>query len=88
MNFVFKKTGEILDFWEFRKKFPNISFTTDGPDSAFLKKKGYVKLDGDSNPEIKPGQWTRPTQMAHEIEGKWLRVMTIEGEPVSEEGEK
>lgn len=79
--YVLKETADILDFNEIRLLFPRVSFTNAGPDDDFLAENNFARLVGDEVPEYQPGQTVTPTNKAKLIDGEWIRIVEVTGEP-------
>lgn len=81
MFYVIEETGEIVTLDYIRNQHPRVSFTTNGPDDDFLKKNGFGELATDVVPDYEPGQALQSMDHAEKIDGKWLRVFNVTGEP-------
>lgn len=81
MHYVKIEDGSIIDFFEFRKLYPNISFFDDGVPDEFLEEHGFAILsNGVFQPEYGFGQTLEPSEKALFIDGEWKREFIVTGE--------
>lgn len=83
--YVEEKTGKILSLLGLQMTFANVSFPRSGPDHAFLDENGFDVLSPDIIPEIEHGQSLSLTDKAELIDGKWVRIINVVGDPIPEE---
>lgn len=84
MFYVKTQTGQIITFLDVQEMFPRTSLSATGLNDDFLEENNLANLDGDDIPEVGNGQYVVPTQMAHEVNGEWLRVYDVEDVEVPE----
>lgn len=84
MFYVRTQTGQIVTFADVQEMFPKTSFAATGLNEDFMEENHFAKLDGDDIPQVGDGQYTVPTNMAHEVNGQWLRTFDVEDVEIPE----